>query len=138
MTQPILADPEAVVIAWLNSITGVTATVSDRIATQLEAGAYPQIRVTRVGGTVDDPWRDVPRVQVEFWGGSPQDGGASPDVDVSLLARTAVASIRTLHGPLAGGYATSAYVSVGPFPSPDPVTDRSRQIVEVTFDLETP
>lgn len=136
MTMPTLASAEDVAIAWLLSLTVVTSAASTRVGTKLSGNTWPQVRVTRTGGTVnEDPWYDNPRVQVEFWGSSPDETGITDD-DIDQLARDVTAKVPYMRGSIGGGIITSSYTSLGPFPSPDPATNRYRQLIEITFEVE--
>jgi hypothetical protein len=134
MTLPTLASAEGVVIAWL---LGLSTSLGGRVATRLSGDTWPQARVTRVGGTVnEDPWYDNPRVQIEFWGSLPQDTVTISDDGLEQLTRDVVAQVQGMRGAVGGGFISSAYVSIGPLPSPDPTTHRYRQIIEITLEVE--
>jgi hypothetical protein len=136
MTLPTLASAEGVVISWL---LGLTTSLGGRVGTQLSGDTWPQCRVTRVGGTVnEDRWYDNPRVQVEFWGSSPQDTVTVSDDAIDQLARDVIAQVQGMRGAVGGGFISSAYVSIGPLPFPDPVTNRYRQLIEITLEVENP
>jgi hypothetical protein len=137
MSLPTLASAEQVVVAWLNGLSAASS-LGGRISTRLQGGTWPQARVTRVGGTVnEDPWFDNPRVQVEFWGSSPQDDVTVSDITVDQLTRDVVAQVPYgLRGAVGSGFVSNAYVSLGPFPSPDPTTNRYRQLIEITLEVE--
>jgi hypothetical protein len=137
MTLPTLSSAEQIVVAWLNGLPAASS-LSGRISTRLQGDTWPQARITRVGGTVnEDPWYDNPRVQVEFWGSSPQDTVTVTDGQVDQLTRDVVAQVPYgLRGQIGDGYVTNALVSLGPFPSPDPTTNRYRQIIEITLEVE--
>jgi hypothetical protein len=137
MTTPTLASAEQVVVTWLTGLSAASSLTN--VATRLNPkAAYPQARITRTGGTVnEDPWYDNPRVQVEFWGSSSQDTVTVTDAQVDQLARDVVAQVPYgLRGQIGSGYVTNALVSLGPFPSPDPTTNRYRQIIEITLEVE--
>lgn len=132
-----LASAEGVVISWLLTLSAVTTAAAGRVGTELTGTVFPQVRVTRVGGTVnEDPWFDNPRVQVEFWGSSPQDDVAITDDAVDQLARDVTAQVQAFRGSIGGGFVSSAYVSLGPLPSSDPTTNRYRQLIEITLEVE--
>jgi hypothetical protein len=109
MTLPTLASAEGVVISWLLTLT---TSLGGRVGTRLSGDTWPQARVTRTGGTVnEDRWYDNPRVQVEFWGSSPQDTVTVSDDAIDQLARDVVAQVQGMRGAIGGGFVSSAYVN---------------------------
>lgn len=79
-------------IKWLNTVTEVTAIVSDKISTTLPAEEdWPAIRLDPTGGGSPIPWRvDQPRFQVQCF--------ALSDVLAMTLARVTRAAFDAMAG----------------------------------------
>lgn len=131
MTVAVFVSAEDATITFLLAQSEVTA-VTDRIGTRLiPTQAYPQIRVKRVSGVGDSYARDLPRVQVECWGEIEDENDATAGQDMDLLARTIQACV-----PRAAGWSgaiAGMQVVYGPVPLNDPVTNRTRYLLDVTF-----
>jgi hypothetical protein len=124
VTLPVIVSAESAIIAWLLQQNEVTA-VTSQISTVLQ-GTFPQIRVIRVSGAPEVSYIDLPRVQIECWGD--EDGGDAMD----LLARTIAAAVRE-RGEGRNGDIAGLRVVYGPIPLNDPITNRSRYLLDVTF-----
>lgn len=109
MPLALLPDAEAALVAWLKAHPDLAAIHGGRVGTKLNA-TLPAVRVTRVGGTPDDPWLDLPLVQVEAW--------AATSTAAMDLARSVVAAMPDVRGAAAGKVHTFVYES-GPFWAPD-------------------
>lgn len=134
--EPLLPDPGEIFRAWALTREPITAIVGDRVAEELR-GDQPAIRYALVTGSDGMPEEDNPQLQVECWG---RGAGAPDDGTASLLVRTVRAQVPTLrrftHG---SGYVANAYVSITPFDSSGPDTNRPRKILQIrllTYPLE--
>lgn len=125
MPDPLLPDTEALAVAWARAQDDLTALVGTRVATAIPpTPTFPLIRLNRVSGTPDQPWRDLPRIQAHCYADL---GG---EATASLVARTLVACLGDLRG---SGEMAGAEVVFGPFPDHDPETQRPRVQVDFTF-----
>lgn len=120
----ILPSAPIVLVAFLKTNTALAAIHGGRVGTKLNA-VLPALRVQRIGGTPDEPWRDNPVMQVEAW-------GATED-DVDLLIRTVVDELPKVRKPVTGGKVWTYVVDSGPFWAPDDpnLSNNSRYIITV-------
>ena len=123
MPLTLLPSAEAVLVAWLKAHPDLTPLHGGRVGTKLNA-TLPAVRVARVGGTPEEPWLDLPLVQVEAW--------AADQTAADTLARSIIAAMPDVRGAAAGKVRTFAYES-GPFWAPDDpqISTNARYIVTV-------
>jgi hypothetical protein len=126
VTLALLASAESATIAWLLEQSEITAVVANRISTVLQPD-FPQVRVTRVSGVPEVSYIDLPRVQIECWGDMDDSGEA-----MDLLSRTIAAAVRE-RGEGRTGDIAGLQVIYGPVQLNDPVSNRSRYLLDVTF-----
>lgn len=118
----LLPDLDDVLITFLKDHAALAPLHGGRVGHDLAGGVEPALRVTSLGGPQTHPWMAEDEYQVEAWGGD--------EGQAITLARTVVAAITDLRGPVAGGSVSSAHVTLRPLDSPG--TDgRPRRIVQV-------
>lgn len=131
MTLAVIVSAESATIAFLLAQSEITA-ITNRISTRLiPTRAYPQIRVQRVSGVADSYARDLPRVQIECWGEVEDENHTTAGEDMDSLSRIVAACI-----PRAAGWSgdiAGMEIAYGPVPLNDPVSNRSRYLLDVTF-----
>lgn len=88
----VLPDAIGVSVAYLNTVSAVTALVGDRIGTELAASAvWPAVRLDPVGGFAVLEYRlDQPRLQVQSF--------ATTDLEAMTVARTVRAALVAMVG----------------------------------------
>ena len=130
MSRPALPDAEATVIGWLKGCPDITAVVGQRIHARFpEQVTMPAIRVTRVGGSPDDPWRDAPQIQVDCWA-DPQ-----RDQQAQQLAGLVCAHVDELRGHRGDGSVIVApHVINGPLLREDDQTGQPSYLVEIGYE----
>jgi hypothetical protein len=126
----LLPSAEVVFISWASAQADLAAIHGGRVGTKLNA-TLPALRVSRIGGSPPDPWRDEPVIQVECW--------AATQGSADLLARPVVAALPELRFIVSTGRAWSATVTSGPYWAPDDpnLSDHARYILSVEL-LLTP
>lgn len=125
MADQLLPDVGEQFRLWALSRPAIVAIVGDRISVKL-TGVNPSIRYAVASGTVLAPASGDPLLQVECWGTA----NAEDDGTASQLARTVIADLPTFIGSWAGGNVAGADAGY-PIDSPDPTTNRPRQIVQI-------
>lgn len=131
MTTDLLPSAEQAVVAWAKAHVALGAIHGGRVGTRLNS-VLPAIRITRVGGSPPEWWRDEPSIQLECWAA---DQGAA-----DLLARTLIAALPDFrHFAIPGGRVYSYTVTSGPFWSPDDpqYSTNARYILTISI-LTTP
>jgi hypothetical protein len=123
-TFEVLPDLDATLIAFLKAHADLTPLHAARVATKLAAGTNTSIRIANIGGTMPWPWLWRAEYQAECWGGT--------EVQALELARTVCAVIYEL--PATSDFIVSAIVTLSPYSSPDPVSNRARYIVHVQIE----
>lgn len=120
----LLPPATALFVAWAKDHPALRSLHGGRVDVQL-AGAYPALRVTRLGGTPRGPeWEDRPEVQVDCW--------ARTEPQADQLARTLIAVIPDLNGNRPPhGRVQGAYKSYGPLWSPG--DGLSRYLLQVSW-----
>jgi hypothetical protein len=139
VTLSLFVSAEAAMGAWLAAQPEVVAVVADRIGTTLPefdpanptAVRYPAIRVNRVAGFTDRPYRDLPRVRIECWGDDTEENPVARH-QMDALARTVAAAIQE-RGAARTGSVAGLSVVYGPQPLADTDTHRARYLLDVTF-----
>lgn len=126
MPEPLLPDPETLLVAALNATASVTALVGSRISTN-RGSTYPALVVTRVGGGPDSPASDLALLQLDCW--------ATDDATASLLARTVVAAHRDLRRITAGGWTALTDIQAGPIPVPEEETGLARYVIDLEIQV---
>lgn len=127
MTDLLLPDAGEAFRLWTISRTAVTDLIGERVSIKL-TGEAPCIRYSLVSGLAAFEEHN-PLMLVECWG----QANALDDGAASELARTLVAEVPSFRGDWGDGYVAGAAVESGPTSSPDPKTDRPRQVLTVRF-----
>lgn len=122
MPDPLLPDPETLLVSRLAAQSSITAITSTRIGTRIPSEpVYPLIRVAHVGGSPNgDGASAFAALQVDAW--------ADDDATASLLGRTVVAVLRDLRAITGSGWVALTDITSGPLPVPDPDSQRHRYI----------
>jgi hypothetical protein len=116
------------------SIPGLTGSYSSIPA---KNPVFPLAVVKRVGGFPANRRRlDMARIQVDIWGGAPNDGAGAPTKstihDIAQLARVALMRMAGQHFTTpVQAYVTDVRDSLGLAWAPDPVTNRDRYLFSV-------
>ena len=124
-----LPSAAALLIAALRANPTVTGLPSGlRIATRLGTTGDAALRITPLGGadSVDDTGN--PELQIECWGPGTD---SAAEAQASDMARTIHDQIPSLTGRYGPGLIVGAYTLGLPLFSPDPTTQRAREIVQV-------
>ncbi len=125
MPDRLLPEPREALRLLLRELPSLTPVVGTRIGVTL-ADDRPSIRLSNQGGKNSYEWLEA-LVLVECWGkaNAPDDGAAS------LTARTIIAELPRLRGPVAGGYVAGVHNEGGYSDSYDPQTKRPRVMMSV-------
>ena len=117
----LLPDADQALVTFLTQHAALAPLHGGRVGTALQS-PDTSIRIANLGGTQSQSWAAEVTFQVECWGGSQQ--------QANVLARTVVAAVRDLCGPVVGGYVSGAVVTLQPLWQPDAL-GRPRYIVHI-------
>lgn len=126
----VLPDLDAALIAFLKTHAALAPLHGGRVGISL-IGDLVQIRVANLGGPDTWPWEARAEFQVECWGAPRTD-----PAQANLLARTVVAAIYDMRGPITNGFVTIAKPSLRPLWRPDE-NGRPRYITQVQIEATT-
>lgn len=130
MTVRLLADVEALVIAFLRAEPEVTALVGTRIATRSNA-TRPCIRVQRIGDNeIVSGYFVSSRVQVEAWGERDAEPATQRIAATAHAALLGIGGTGGMRGVYDDGVVTEVQEALGILSSPDPVTSLSRYLFD--------
>ena len=119
----VLPDLDQALIEFLTAHPALAPLHGGRVSDMLQSPAAG-VRIAALGGTQPWPWQGTTEYQIECWGGT--------TVQADTLARTVVAAIYDMRGPITGGYVTASVPTLRPLWSPDD-NGRPRFIVQVAI-----
>jgi hypothetical protein len=128
----VLPDLDAALVAFLRDHPSLAPLHGGRVSVRMPSGAAAALRVTSIGGFQDAPWEGFSEYQIECWGPGVDDAAYQA---AHMLARTVIAAVYDMPGPVTGGRVTSAVPTLRPLESPDADTGRARYIVQVQIQV---
>lgn len=120
----LLPDLDQELVDFLAAHASLTPLHGGRVSTSLQS-SLTSIRIASLGGVQPWPWEGTSEYQIECWGGT--------QAQAQTLARTVVAAIYDIRGPVDGGHVIGVAVNLRPLWSPDETTARPRYICQISL-----
>jgi hypothetical protein len=128
MAYALLPDLDQELVDFLKVHASLSPLHGGRVGTSLQSD-LTSVRIASLGGTQPWPWQGTSELQIECWGSKTGAGQGQ----ANTLARTVIAAIYDMRGPVDGGYVIGVAVTLRPLWSPDETTARARYIVQVAL-----
>jgi hypothetical protein len=124
MTFALLPDLDQELVDFLTAHASLSPLHGERVGTSLQSEST-SIRIASLGGVQPWPWEGTSEYQIECWGGT--------QGQAQTLARTVVAAVYDMRGPVDGGHVIGVAVTLRPLWSPDETTARPRYLLHVSL-----
>lgn len=125
MVFALLPDLDQELVDFLTAHASLSPLHGGRVGTSLQSSSSTSIRLASLGGVQPWPWEGTSEYQIECWGGT--------QLQAQTLARTVVAAIYDIRGPVDGGYVIGVSVPLRPLWSPDETTARPRYLLQISL-----